>query len=125
MPGLKNWRNEAIWPFPLESAHLGHIKRGMLIVAAATANSALIRLGQVPIGFWVRMAIIIGLIVGVVLLLRKLANMNKFVLSMVAGVFLTVMGFTWIYERNEPTWATPAVDFLADFLPTKGKLAQR
>ena len=97
----------------------------MLIAAAANTAPALTRLEKVPGEFWVKCAIGIAVILAVVFLLRKLAGVNKVVLGVVTAVFLAVLGFSWIYERNEPTWATPAVRFLADFLPSKGKLAQR
>jgi hypothetical protein len=36
-----------------------------------------------------------------------------------------VVGFQWIYERNEPKWATPVVEKLANFFPSKGQYAER
>ena len=31
-----------------------------------------------------------------------------------------MIGFNWIYERNEPAWATPTVTWLGGFFPGKG-----
>jgi uncharacterized membrane protein HdeD (DUF308 family) len=92
---------------------------------AATSSTVWQKLHNVPTDFWIRMAIGIAIIVAVVLVLRKLAQVNKVVLTVVAGLFLSVVGFSWIYERNEPTWATPAVSFLSGFFPTKGKIEHR
>jgi hypothetical protein len=95
----------------------------MLLVVAA-ANTA-DRLKQIPTEFWVKAGLgVAGLIVAVILL-RKLAKTNKVVLSIVAAVALSIVGFNWIYERNEPAWATPVVNWLAGFLPSKGKVEQK
>jgi hypothetical protein len=94
----------------------------MLIAASAHTATALARLAEVPIKFWVVLGLGVIAIVTVVVMLRSLAGANKVVLSVVTGLCLSIIGFSWIYERNEPTWATPAVSFLADFFPSKGTL---
>jgi apolipoprotein N-acyltransferase len=83
------------------------------------------RLGHIPTEFWVKFGLGVALLVVVVFLLRKLAHVNKVVLTVITGLVVSVVGFSWIYERNEPHWATPAVSFLADFFPTKGKVERR
>ena len=47
--------------------------------------------------------------------------MNKAVLGAIVFVLVTVISFQWIYERNEPDWATPVVEKLANFFPSKGQ----
>jgi apolipoprotein N-acyltransferase len=94
----------------------------MLIAAAAASTNALTRLGTVPVNFWAALAIAVAGIVAVVMVCRRLAQTNKVVLAVVTGIVLSVIGFSWIYERNEPKWATPVVSALADFFPTKGKV---
>ncbi len=64
---------------------------------------------------------IVALIVAVVLL-RKLANMNKVILTVIVLLVSSFVGFSWIYERNEPAWATPVVERLAGFFPSKEKV---
>ena len=54
------------------------------------------------------------------ILLRKLAGAKKIILSIVTLVILSMIGFNWIYERTEPAWATPVVEKLANFFPSKG-----
>ncbi|MCW5549526.1 MAG: hypothetical protein KIT44_11240, partial [Opitutaceae bacterium] len=54
------------------------------------------------------------------ILLKKIAGMNKAILGAIVFVLVTVIGFQWIYERNEPAWATPVVEKLANFFPSKG-----
>lgn len=65
------------------------------------------------------------IIVGTVILVRKLVQVNKTVLTVVTGLAVTIVGFSWICERNEPTWATPNVRFMSGFLPTKGKVEMK
>lgn len=93
-----------------------------LFAAAAAAPGVLERLRQIPAEFWLRIGLALAVVAGVVLLLRKIAKVNRTVL--VVGVLLgaTFVGFNWIYERNEPDWATPVVQWLAGFLPSKGRV---
>jgi hypothetical protein len=94
----------------------------MLIFAAAAAaqTSAADKLRQIPVEFWWRIGVGIAVVLGVVILLRKIAKVNKVFLGVGAFLFATIVGFNWIYERNEPTWATPTVQWLAEFFPSKG-----
>lgn len=94
----------------------------MHFAVTTEASTALQRLGQVPTDFWIKIAIGVAVIVALVLVFRKLAQMNKVVLVVVAGLVVSAFGFSWIYERNEPHWATPAVSFLADFFPSKDRV---
>lgn len=89
----------------------------MLVLAAAT--TAMDKLRQIPVEFWLRTAAAIAIVIVVVIVLRKLANVHKGILIGVILLGSTLLGFNWIYERNEPAWATPAVSFLADYLPSK------
>ena len=94
----------------------------MLLLVAATTMEKIQRL---PVQFWLKAALVIaGFIIGV-LVLKKIAGMNKAVLGAVFFVVVTVMGFNWIYERNEPAWATPVVEKLANFFPSKGSYASK
>ena len=75
---------------------------------------------EIPTDFWMRLGLALLLLFAIVFVLRKVAKMNKVVLTVVTFLIATIVGFNWIYERSEPQWATPAVNFLAGFLPTKG-----
>jgi hypothetical protein len=92
------------------------------LAAAAATKSTADRMREIPTEFWIKVGIGILILVGVVIVLRKLANVNKVVLSIVVLLVLSIVGFNWIYERNEPTWATPAVSWLANYFPTKGAI---
>jgi hypothetical protein len=95
----------------------------MNLLAVATAPStttAIDRLRAIPGDFWLRLAVAVLALVAIVFFLQKVAKMNRVVLVVVTGIIATVVGFNWIYERNEPVWARPAVSFLAGYFPTKG-----
>ena len=92
----------------------------MLLLAAAAAPTALEKLKQVPPAFWLKVGIAILAVILLVVVLRKVAQMNKIVLTVIVLIILSTVGFNWIYERNEPAWATPVVEKLAGFFPTKG-----
>lgn len=83
------------------------------------AVSALEKLQQIPRQVWIYLAIGAGVIVGAVLAYRFLAGVNKLWLTIIGGVALTVLGFQWVYERNEPKFLTPVVEKIAPFFPTK------
>lgn len=78
------------------------------------------KLHRIPPAFWLKIGLAVLAIVVVVVLLRKLAHANKVVLGVVVLIVVSTIGFNWIYERNEPAWATPAVEKLATFFPSKG-----
>lgn len=98
----------------------------MLLLAVTTAAkstvpaTALDRLKAIPLDFWIRIGIAVLVLVALIFFLKKVAKMNKVVVAAVTFIAVTVVGFNWVYERSEPPWATPAVNFLAGFLPTKG-----
>ncbi len=82
--------------------------------------STLAKLQAIPGDFWLRLALAVVALVLLVVFLRKVAKLNKVVLTAVTLIAVTVVGFNWIYERTEPEWARPVVGFLAGFFPTKG-----
>ena len=89
------------------------------LLAAAQA-APLQKLQKVPPEFWWKMGIGVLVLIVVVIVLRKLAHVNKMVLGVVVFIAVSIVGFSWIYDRNEPAWATPVVEKLAQFFPTKG-----
>lgn len=89
------------------------------LAAAVAKKSTADRLSDIPTEFWIKMGIGVLILIGVVIALRKLAKMNKIILSIVVLLVCSIVGFNWIYERNEPEWATPAVKWLSNYFPTK------
>ncbi|MBS0632114.1 MAG: hypothetical protein JSS11_09390 [Verrucomicrobia bacterium] len=92
----------------------------MLLLVAAAAPTALDKLKQIPPAFWMKVGIAVLALVVAVIVVRKLAGTNKVILAVVGLIILSAIGFNWIYERSEPAWATPVVEKLAGFFPTKG-----
>jgi hypothetical protein len=88
----------------------------MLFLAA----SALESVKQIPPSTWVKIGIALAAIIVVVVVLRKVANMNKIILGVVIFVVFTVVFFSWVYNRNEPAFLTPIVDRIAPFFPSAG-----
>lgn len=93
----------------------------MLLLATTTME----KLQRVPTQFWLKAGLAIVLFIAGVILIKKVAGMNKAILGAIVFVLLTVVGFQWIYERNEPSWATPVVEKLANFFPSKGQYENR
>jgi hypothetical protein len=98
----------------------------MIFLAAATAATAaktataMDKLKAVPPAFWLKLAIGIAIFVGAIIVLRKVAAMNKVVLGVLAFVIIVIVGFNWVYERTEPAILTPLVNKIAPFFPAKG-----
>lgn len=90
----------------------------MLFLAATVTT--LEKLKQVPPAFWWKVGGAMLAIIITVLILQRVAQMNKVVLAVIVLVVFTVVGVNWIYERNEPAFMTPIIDKIAPFLPSKG-----
>jgi Na+/melibiose symporter-like transporter len=76
-----------------------------------------------PQTWWLIGGGIVAFILFVVIIRKLMDGANKFILAAVIALVVFIVGLQWVYERNEPAWATPAVDLLARFLPSKGKPA--
>ncbi len=92
-----------------------------MLLAAETA-SKFAPIEHLSSSVWLKILVAIGALIVLVTVLRKIAKMNKVILVVVVGVVLTIVGFNWIYERNEPAWATPVIEKLAQFFPTKNSM---
>ena len=69
---------------------------------------------------WLKIAaILVGFVVAIIVL-RKIARMNKIVLAVIVFIVVVITGFSWVYERNEPAFLTPIVNKIAPFFPAKG-----
>lgn len=93
----------------------------MLLLAA----TAMEKLEQVPKTFWVNALMALAAFVVGVLLVRHAAGMNKLVLALIVFLFVTVVAFQWVFERNEPRFLTPYVDKIAPFFPSKIEYGER
>ncbi|MDP3071698.1 MAG: hypothetical protein Q8N18_15515 [Opitutaceae bacterium] len=94
----------------------------MHVLAAATAETGVMdRLKEVPLDLWIKVGVGLLALIAVVLLIRTLAKFSGYILGFLLLIALTFVGFNWIYERNEPEWATPFVAWVAEFLPGKAR----
>ena len=89
------------------------------LATAAATQTALEKLKEIPPAFWWKIGLAVLVVVVAVVALRKLAGANKIVLAIVVLLVGSIVGFNWIYERNEPAWATPFVEKVAQFFPAK------
>jgi len=69
---------------------------------------------------WLKIGIAIAVFVAVVLIYRRLMKVNKVVAGVVIFVVVTVVFFSWVYNRNEPKFLTPIVEKIAPFFPSAG-----
>ena len=88
----------------------------MLFVAV----TALEKVAQVPGKVWLNLGIALLIFFAAVYVVRQAAHVNKIWLAIIVFVTVTVVGFHWIYNRNEPKFLTPLVDKIAPFLPSAG-----
>jgi MFS superfamily sulfate permease-like transporter len=54
----------------------------------------------------------------VVLVVKQARKINKYVLLAIVVVTIAVLGFNWVYQRNEPKFLTPVIDMIAPFFPS-------
>jgi hypothetical protein len=86
----------------------------------ATPQTTLEKLQKIPPAFWLKLGIAVGAVIAVVIVLRTVLKVNKFVLGGVAFIAAGLLWFNWIYHRNEPKFLTPLVDRIAPFFPAAG-----
>jgi len=84
------------------------------------ANSTLDKIGKIPPAFWAKMGLGVLAIIVVVIVLRKVLKINKFVLGGAVFIGLGLVWFNWIYHRSEPKFLSPLVDRIAPFFPSAG-----
>lgn len=83
------------------------------------AVSTLERIQKIPREIWINVGIGVAILIALVFILRKLAGANKIWLTIIIAVVVMIVGFQWIYERNEPKFMSPFVDKIAPFFPSK------
>ena len=91
----------------------------MLLFAASVIEQT----ERIPPKVWLNLGLALLVIIGVIVLIRIAASVNKFVLGGVILMAVIVIGFQWIYERNEPAFLTPAINAIAPFFPGKPDVA--
>jgi hypothetical protein len=87
----------------------------MIFLAASTLD----KIKQIPFAVWWKLGVAVAAVILLIVVLRKVAQVNKVVLTIVVLIVISIVGFSWIYERNEPKVLTPIVDKIAPFFPAK------
>ena len=80
------------------------------------------KIHAVPARFWVGIIAVVVAIAVVKIIFSTIQKTSKLITIAVAFITIGITLANWVYNRNEPTWATPFVSKLANsgFLPTKG-----
>lgn len=92
-----------------------------LLLAATTLQ----KMQAVPAKMWINISIGLLIFVVAIIIIRKAAEMNKVLLSVILFVVFSIVGFNWVYSRNEPKFLTPLIEPLANFFPSAGKQAEK
>lgn len=89
------------------------------------AASAIDTLKTLPPDTWMKIGIAVASLIIAVVVLRKLAGVNKIIMGVAIFVVVTVVFFSWIYNRNEPKFMTPIVEKLAPLFPAAGSYGSK
>lgn len=95
----------------------------MLPLLAAAANqsvTALDKIKTLPPAIWGKIAIAVAAFILTIFLFRRVMKMNKIIAAVIVFVVVTVVFFSWVYNRNEPPFMTPIVQRIAPFFPSAG-----
>ncbi|RXK54417.1 hypothetical protein ESB00_00525 [Oleiharenicola lentus] len=84
------------------------------------AVTAIEKLQSLKPDVWMKIGIVVGSFILAILLWRRIMKMNKIVAGVVVFVVVTVVFFSWVYNRNEPRFLTPLVNKIAPFFPSAG-----
>lgn len=82
------------------------------------AVTALEKIKTLPPAIWGKIAIAIGAFILTIFLFRRVMKMNKIIAAVIVFVVVTVVFFSWVYNRNEPKFMTPIVQRIAPFFPS-------
>lgn len=84
------------------------------------AVTAMEKLKTLPPDIWLKVLVAVAALIVAVMVFRRVMKMNKIIASIVVFVVVTVVFFSWVYNRNEPKFLTPVVEKIAPFFPTAG-----
>ena len=88
-----------------------------MILFAVTAAE---KLKTLPPDVWLKLGIAVAAFIIAVLVFRRVMKMNKVIAGIIVFVVVTVVFFSWVYNRNEPKFLTPIVEKIAPFFPSAG-----
>ncbi len=73
-----------------------------------------------PPDVWLKIGIGVAAVVIAMFVFRRIMKLNKVIAGVVIFVVVTVVFFSWVYNRNEPRFMTPIVERIAPFFPSAG-----
>lgn len=73
-----------------------------------------------PPDVWLKIGIGVAAVVIAMFVFRRIMKLNKIIAGVVIFVVVTVVFFSWVYNRNEPRFMTPIVERIAPFFPSAG-----
>jgi glucan phosphoethanolaminetransferase (alkaline phosphatase superfamily) len=82
------------------------------------AVTALEKLQTLKPDVWLKIGVAVGGFIVAILLWRRIMKMNKIIAGVIVFVVVTVVFFSWVYNRNEPKFMTPLVERIAPFFPS-------
>jgi len=89
------------------------------------AVTALEKLKTLPPDIWLKIGVVVGGFIIAILVFRRVMKMNKIIAGVIVFVVVTVVFFSWVYNRNEPKFLTPLVERVAPFFPSAGAYANK
>jgi glucan phosphoethanolaminetransferase (alkaline phosphatase superfamily) len=89
------------------------------------AVTALEKLQTLPPDVWLKIGIAVGGFIIAILVFRRVMKMNKIIAGVIVFVVVTVVFFSWVYNRNEPKFLTPLVERVAPFFPSAGSYSSK
>lgn len=89
------------------------------------AVTALEKLQTLKPDVWLKIGVGIGGFILAILLWRRVMKMNKIIAGVIVFVVVTVVFFSWVYNRNEPKFMTPLVEKIAPFFPSAGSYSSK
>jgi ABC-type iron transport system FetAB permease component len=84
------------------------------------AVTAVEKMETLPRDVWLKIGIAVGSLIVVVFVLRRLLKMNRVIAGVIVFVVMTVVFFSWVYNRSEPKFLSPFVERIAPFFPSAG-----
>jgi glucan phosphoethanolaminetransferase (alkaline phosphatase superfamily) len=67
---------------------------------------------------WLKIGIAVVAFVAAILIFRRIMRMNKIIAGVIVFVIVTVVFFSWVYNRNAPAVMTPVIEKIAPFFPS-------
>ena len=89
------------------------------------AVTALEKIKTLPPAIWAKIGIAVAAFILTIFLFRRVMKMNKIIAAVIVFVVVTVVFFSWVYNRNEPKFMTPIVERIAPFFPSANSYASK